>query len=287
LLGLPLWLWILIALVVLAGVYVGRFRKMCASVREDLTELLEKQHPQARVLREEMGNLVVHVPDGTERVWEMADIYSSVARLPGLGCDRSQRAGIYHQALAALMAPSGTGPLRIPEHGRWIKPRLLPADATWGLESDAGIIRVPMQDLGLVKLYVLDLPDAQRHLTERDLADLGIDLPELDRLAVENLGKQFPQDMVASALAGSGSAVQFQDSFDAARLLLLPSMLQEGQELIALIPHRDMLLLLPPDTAADPEKLREGLRELKCAEHPELLDQPVRVTRSGFSLIDG
>src|SRR5205085_10145696 len=98
--------------------------------------------------------------------------------------------------------------------------------------------------------------------------------------------RDFPSDMVANALkGGSGSAIQLADGFDAARLLLVPESLQPGQELVALIPHRDMLLLLPGETADDPNKLREGLRQLECKDHPSLLARPARVTRDGFQLI--
>jgi hypothetical protein len=106
-------------------------------------------------------------------------------------------------------------------------------------------------------------------------------------LALDNLGRDFPPDLIASVLGGSGgSAVQLGDSLDGTRLLLLPERLQPGEALTALAPHADMLLCLPATMLDDPEKLAEGLRLLECDGHPPLLDRPVRVTREGFELID-
>ena len=116
-LGLPLWAWVILAIVIVLGAVVrwfySRWRGMCRGVREDLTALLKKVHPEVQVLREEMGNLVVRMGDGTEQVWEMAEIYAEVARLPGLGRDREQRAPLYERAVASLFAPPADSPLSL------------------------------------------------------------------------------------------------------------------------------------------------------------------------------
>jgi hypothetical protein len=223
------------------------------------------------------------MPDGTERVWEMADVYADVARLPGMGADPAQRAAVYRQAGAALLAPAAGAPLNAETHGAWIKPQLVTPEGPSGVSAGSGLVRLPLEELGLVTVYVLDLPSGGRYLTEGDLAALGLDEAGVHRLALDNLGKAFPREMVSTALSGEGSAVQFNDSFDAARLLLIPDLLEEGQEVIALAPHRDMLLLVPAEQ--DPEMLREGLKQLGCEGHPALLDQPVQVTNQGFRLL--
>ena len=73
---------------------------------------------------------------------------------------------------------------------------------------------------------------------------------------------------------------------DAARLLLIPECLKKGESLVALVPHRDMLVLGPADLEHDRSKLEAGLRALDCQDHPPLLNQPVRVTSAGFEMID-
>jgi hypothetical protein len=83
----------------------------------------------------------------------------------------------------------------------------------------------------------------------------------------------------------SASAIQANDLFNAARLLVLPEFLKPGQELVALIPHRDLLLLAPASLLQDENKLREGMRALDCASHPPLLDRPIRVSSEGFEVV--
>src|SRR3712207_6839028 len=117
-LGLPVGVWvalgIVVVLAVLARLFYSRWRGMCRGVREDLTRLLHEQHPEAKVLREEMGNLVLRMPDGSERAWEMAEVYAEVARLPGMGRNPQDRTHVYRNALATLFAPAGdAGPLTL------------------------------------------------------------------------------------------------------------------------------------------------------------------------------
>jgi hypothetical protein len=288
-LGVSPWVWvvvIVVAFIVLrARALYTRFRRMCRGVREELTQYLQSRYPDAQVLREEKDNLVVRMPGGEERVWEMEDVYVEVARLPGMGADPQDRSRVYEQAVRVLFPPEPiTGPLQLEAHGASIKPRLVRAQ-DGGEPLPDGAVRTTVPGLPLAEVYVLDRPGDMRYLTERDASDLGLDPEELRRVALENLRKQFPREMVATALEGEGSAVQLNDSFDAARLLLVPECLEPGQEVLALAPHRDMLVLMPAELAEDPENLNEGMKLLGCENHPPLLDRPVRVTPEGFQLV--
>jgi hypothetical protein len=278
------WGWALLALfaviVLVARSFYARFRGVCRRVREELTEWAPKRFPGTAVVGEQMGNLVVRLPDGAERIWEMADIYTAVARLPGMGQDPAERARTY-EAVAAPLFPALAldGPLSREAHGALIKPRLVPAG------EPGGELRQPVAGLPLEVEYVLDVPPG-RLLTSGDAAELGLDPLGLHQLALENLGKEFPGEMVAEGVSGSnGAALQLGDGSDAARLLLLPQHLKPGQEVLALIPHRDLLLLLPAELRDDPQKLEEGLKLLECDDHPPLLNRPVLVRQNGFEMI--
>jgi hypothetical protein len=220
--------------------------------------------------------------DSTERVWEMAEIYAEVARLPGLGRDREQRAPLYERAVASLFAPPADSSLSLAVHGEWIKPLLVPQGT---LEGPAEVVYTPLPELGLAVIYILDLPKDKRPLSNQDCSDLGVEAEEIHQIALANLGTDFPSDAIAEATEGSGSAVQLNDSFDATRLLLVPERLQSGQELVALIPHRDTLILLPASVRDDSEVLQQGIDALECGEHPPLLERAVLVTRDGLELI--
>lgn len=285
-LGLPLWAWVILVILIVLGFAVRSFylgwRGMCRGIREDLTALLKEAYPEVEVLREEMGNLVVRMEDGEQRVWEMTETYAQVAQLPGLGSDREQRTPVYERAVASLFAPPVDGPLSLAAHREWIKPLLVPQDT---LEESSDIVHTPLPPLELAAIYVLDVPQGRRHLTEQDRAELGISVEEIHRLALANLGESFPTDVLSAARQGNGSAIQCDDSFNATRLLLVPERLQPGEELVAFIPHRDMVVLLPGSMREDPDKLQEALGTLECDEHPPLLDRAVRVTCDGFELI--
>jgi hypothetical protein len=280
-LGLPVWFWVIAgALVIVAAVarwFYSRYRAMCRTVRDELATLVKSNHPEVELTWLPQGDLDLCTANGRHRVIDMADVYVAVARLPGMGRDPAARGAIYQKVLDA------NGPLLLSAHGSRIKPLLIPRQF---LNPAVPSPQTPIPSLGLVVVYALDLPGNPRFLLEQDRDELGIDVPELHRLALDNLRKDFPQQLVADALSGErGTAIQAADYFNAARLLLVPAFLQSGQELIALIPHRDILVLLPARALPEEGKLRESMQALQHGDHPPLLDRPIRVTQSGFEIL--
>lgn len=291
--GLPVWLWVIVAIVALPvlvlWLFISRFRKMCRTVRGEIGLYLREQHPEFEVVGERQGNLLVRCRDGAERIWEMADVYAAVGRLPGMGADPAARKGIYAHAVEQLLhpQPDRSQPLSMSTHGDWIRLHLVTEEFHKQAAAPSVLLHTPVPGLdGLLAVYVLDLVDGPYYLSEQDRSLLGIDAAEMHRLALEHLRRDFPRQLVNDVLTGGNpSAIQFQDSFNAARLLLIPEFLQEKEELLALIPHRDMLVLLPAATRQEPNKLDQAMQTLACGNHPRLLDRPVRVTRDGYEVI--
>jgi hypothetical protein len=292
-LGLPVWLWVIVVIVgvpvIALWLFISRFRKMCRAVRGEIGTYLTQKYPEMEVIGERQGNLVVRKKDGAETVWEMADVYTAVARLPGMGRDPQTRVRVYEEFVKRLMyrGPDRSLPLALATHGEWIKLQLVSREFFQKASPPSGAPCTPIPGLeGLLAVYLLDLPDGLCYLSESDRGLLGVDVPELHRLALEHLRRDFPRQIVADVAAGGNpSAIQFQDAFNAARLLLVPEFLEGDGEVIALIPHRDMLILLPASMRHDPDKLNQSLQTLKCDDHPPLFDRPVCVTRNGFELI--
>jgi hypothetical protein len=250
---------------------------MCRIVREELSERLRTNYPHVELTWQPQGNLDLRTANGGHRVIDMSDVYVAVGRLPGMGQDFAARATVYQQVLDT------SGPLVLSTHGTRIKPLLIPRQY---LNAAVPSPQTPIPSLGLVAVYALALPKKPRFLLEQDRKELGIEIFELHGLALDNLRQDFPQQQVSDALAGEqGTAFQANDYFDAARLLLVPEFLEPNQELIALIPHRDILVLLPGTVRQDEVKLRESVRALECGNHPPLLNRPVLVTKSGFEII--
>jgi hypothetical protein len=279
-LGLPVWIWVIAgALVIVAAVarwFYSRYRAMCRTVRDELARFLESNYPGVQLTWLPQGDLELRAANDGHRVLDMADVYAAVGRLPGMGRDPVARATIYQRVLDT------SGPLVLSLHGKRIKPLLIPVQF---LNRAVSGPQMPIPGLGLVVVYALDLPGNPRVLVEQDRQELGIELPELHRLALDNLRKDFPAQLVLDAMVGkSGSAFQGADFFNAARLLLIPEFLQSHQELIALVPHRDILVLLPGSARHEEGKLRESMQQLQERNHPPVLDRPVLVTHSGFEM---
>src|SRR5947209_1595671 len=88
--------------------------------------------------------------------------------------------------------------------------------------------------------------DTVTYVMGRIADELGLRLKELHDLALENLGKSFDLGVVREVLQEPKLvAIKCLDSYDAARVLLLPRALQPGEAIAALIPDRDTLTLVP------------------------------------------
>ena len=134
---------------------------------------------------------------------------------------------------------------------------------------------------GLWGVFVLDRETSVIYLTARHLDELSLTPEEALALSKENLASTFDRGMLQGALAGeSVITIQYLDSFDAARLLLLPGCLGEDEQLAALIPDRDTLVVTAVPADGDWASLR------KLARTPAgdvLWGEPLLVTRDGIS----
>ena len=77
----------------------------------------------------------------------------------------------------------------------------------------------------------------------------------------------------------ASARVKLMDSFDAARLLLVPQVLEPEEALVAIVPDRDTLFLAPLPRDENWSSLR---RLAHATDGPALLDRPLKVTRVGF-----
>lgn len=288
---MPGWLWVVLAVIVipvaLVALVYSRYRRMCRIVRQEIGQLLRENHPDVAVVGERQGNLVVQLPGGAERVWEMESVYAAVGRTWVQSTPES-RAQVYAREADQFVnpRPDPSQPVSLAVHGNWLRPQLVTTEAyKQSAPSGAPYTPVPGVD-GLVTVYLLEVSDGLRYVSETDRDRLGIDTAELHRRALEPLRRNLPRQMVSDVLrTGNPSAIQFGDTFNATRLLLLPELLHDGEELLALIPHRDMLVLLPPALRQEPDKLDAACKALACGDHPPLFERPLRVTCHGFETV--
>jgi uncharacterized protein YtpQ (UPF0354 family) len=138
-------------------------------------------------------------------------------------------------------------------------------------------------DTGLIITYVLDFPGSVIYITNKQLAELGCDEVALYELAITNLEKTFSAQAVTSVLEKQSiSMVKSMDSHDAARVLLLPKFVPEGAEIVALIPDRDTLALVPVPADGNWDKIK---RLAHITAGRPLFNKPLLVNRNGFKII--
>lgn len=282
--GLPVWVWVVAAVVGVVLLLAFARRAFRAGVRRELVAFLAEHYPQIAVVGERSDRLFLRTPSGADGEWNLAKVYAAVADLPN-SATAADRAGVFRHFADALI-PSvleADAPLSLATAGDRILPRLVRPEFLAGMPPDADTPSVPLPDLGLAVVYVLDSPASVRYLTGQDLPDLGLDVRGLHDHALGNLRKRFAKEPVASAVGGAVVLVKELDSFDAARLLVVPDFLDPGQEVAAVVPDRDTLGLAPVPADGDWAPIRE-MAKIPGGEHL-LLARPLRVTAAGFELV--
>jgi hypothetical protein len=262
--------------VVVSSLALQSFRR---SVRQELARQLRERHPEIELVAERPDRLELRVR-GSIGSLELRNLYSLVA---AGGASVEGRARLIEGFLEGALAQIGEAgaPLSASVHGDRLLPRLAPESLLAEAGPDERLIHRPSGIPGLVISYVLDSDKSVMYLTEPRLEELALTRDELHERALANLRRSFPTLVVRTAIEKQQvSVVRAGDSFDATRLLLVPEALGEGEELAALIPDRETLVLCPPPADGDWAPLRKLARS--PASSYTLLEQPVRVTRAGF-----
>ncbi len=165
-----------------------------------------------------------------------------------------------------------------------ILPRLVTRAFVARVPPDNGFPHRPLGDTGLFVAYVVDGDDSVRYVMGPLVDEVGLGEEDLYELALTNLGKTFDFDALRESVRKhSITAVKCLDTFDAARLLLVPRGLRPGEAVAALVPDRDTLTLLPVPHDGNWLPLAE-LAKVPASDHL-LLDRPLRVTHDGFEMM--
>lgn len=281
-----LWLWLLVPVgLVVAGVVflVVAVRVHRTTVRRELRALIEERYPQYEVIEERDDALRVRVRAADDEepgnaTMFLANLYRKVASSNARTAE--DRRAIYELHLKSLEESRELGELGEKDHSR-ILPRLITDAMLEGVPPQAVIPREPLGETGLLVTYVIDSPNSVAYLVEAQLERLGLTREELRPLAMENLRRIGPIPELGPTLnEGQMQVVKALDTYDAARLLLLPELLEEGQEVAACVPDRDTLVILP---VPDDETIARLLEAGQTTTAPPLIPDPIRVTRDGFA----
>lgn len=239
---------------------------------------IAEEYPELPVDADAEGVLRIHRTIDDDRPI-VVNVARMAARLPDPST-RNQREAAYDIWIQVL----GTILEARPVDATW-GARLLPRLVTpgWLVGSPDGpeLVAREVEGLGLYCALVFDFPESVRFVTPEDLERLGMDAAEAHARAHENFRGRLPADVVREQLRDPKvTTFHAIDSYEAARILLLPELLEPGEAVGAAIPDRDSLVLFPVESSI------EMGRALAAGDGPDvLLDRPVRVTREGFELL--
>lgn len=290
LLAMSWWGWAGLAVLGFVALVLASWRSYRTGIRRELVEYLREHAPDVRILSVHGDRLELRIDGGVDAgTFYFARLYQAIAALPGGATDeaRTAREELYAGVVKTLR-DSGTGLSALePETERPnVLPRLLHDAGVSGLRQamEASGQRLPVLPSGVAGLsvvFVLDREASVAYLTEDLLATLGLTPEQALDLARENLARRFSREVVRQAVAGGAfNVVKSGDTFDAARLLLVPGYLEAGESLAAIVPDRDTLVLTPPPSDGDWAALRKIAR---AADGDALYAEPIVVTSAGLT----
>lgn len=273
--------WILAAVVLVFVLLALARRSFRTHARRRLVAALRSAGVE--VLDERPGQLLLRGPGGDGPLF-LDRYYQAVANLGSGATDEQRDEVVAHWVATILEVRASEAPLTQAEDGARVLPRLVTPAFFDELPPDAGVPHTPLGQTGLVVVYVLDLERSVSFLTARHLGELGLDRAGAHALALGNLAGRTPPEVLRGLTERTEGVTVLKtgDTYDAARLLLLPRHVPEGEARLVVVPDRDSLVVLADDGA---EALRAAheLARLRGGERP-LFDRPLRVTREGVTL---
>jgi hypothetical protein len=258
-------------------------------MRLELVEYLQRELPDLQITRVHARRLVFTVPGavGGEGTFFLRRFYAALAGCPADQSAEAEAARLeVFKAVVQALREVAHGLALDPVRDRTkVLPRLLTDASLSAMRRQhpdaAALPSWPSGVAGLSVVLVLDREASVAYLTEAHLRELGLAEDDALRLAKANLACTFARDTVRSALAGGKSinVVKSCDSFDAARLLLVPGYLEEGESIAAMIPDRDTLVLIAPPADGDWTSYRTLAQN---AAGDPLWTEPLLVTSRGI-----
>lgn len=282
--NLPWWVWILGIVVIAFSILFGSRRHYRTNIRNSFLAYLEEEHPELQIGEVTSTSVVITTEEGGEGTLFLDRLYSESTSI-----EIEDEEG-YRELFSRFASTIVEGQQALTVDAKRDRDRVFPriVQGDWPEEAAKQVGSDPIPSLplgpeGLAVVFVLDNEHSVAYLQSEQLTDLGISPAEAMDLAIENLGQSFRPEAIRPVLDESAmSVVKSEDTYDAARLLLIPGALQDGESIAALIPDRDTLVLAPvPDDGdwASLAKLAEN------ADGDRLWSEPLLVTPAGVAAV--
>jgi uncharacterized protein YtpQ (UPF0354 family) len=279
--GIPWWGWIVIGLV--AFVLLGRRAAASyrAGLRRELREYLQESRPDLKVVEETNDAFQLADAEGQDAgTLFLRRLYVEAPR------EEEHKRALFEKLVATLSENDAVMNLS-PDHRERVMPRVITERMLTALRQQIGqdFPAVSLNVGGLSAVFVLDSENSVAFLGANQLAQLDLDTESALSTAKENLARSFGPRAVRQAVEdGQLHVIKSFDTYDAARLLLVPGYLQTGETLVAMIPDRDTLVLTPPPGDGNWASFR---KLAKNAAGEPLYASPLLVTPDGLSVAPG
>lgn len=278
---IPFWAWAVLAVGVLVVAARLAARAWRAGVRKEFVAYLRERAPDIELLEVREYELSVKVGDHPCAM-RLDRLYEECGRVPN---QRAARQPLFDVMVRSAREWPGERVIT-PERDRpRLRPRLVHEAKLAAMKAETGdrLVALPFGVPGLFVVLVLDAEASVAYVVDEILASLELTPEEALALARDNLAASSPRPLVRTALQeGSLQVMKSGDTYDAARLLLVPGCLEDGEEVAAAVPDRDTLLVTRVPDDGDWSKLRKLAR---AAAGEPLWREPLRVTRVGISSV--
>lgn len=236
--------WIALAVVAIVALFVRAWISYRKGVREDFVKYLRANHPEVGIGTMTFNDVVLRMPDGKEGTLSFHRLYGQLAQI-----DASDAAGreAAFASVAGAILESGSAHAVEPGRDRpRLRPRIMRSELVLRAQPDGapGMVHGSFGVEGLSVVLVLDSEHSVAYVTEETLKDLHLSFADALAVAKENLRTTTPPEIVRKVIDGGALSVcKTMDTYDAARVLVVPEHLRPGERLVALVPDRDTLAL--------------------------------------------
>jgi uncharacterized protein YtpQ (UPF0354 family) len=276
---MPWWSWIIVVIGAFALLVVIVGTRYQNKVRREFVALLAEKYPQFQVVEQNNDKLSLRMPDGGEGEIHLDNLFNGIHRIKANTPE--ERRAVYEQFASSLLADMEEYNRKLDpaSDSARVMPRLVTADFLAALPAEAKVPTRALGTTGLHVAYVLDSPKRVNYITAKHGEELRLTNDQLHELALTNLRKTTSKDLAREAVSGQLVVSKSLDTYDAARLLLVPETLNDGEAVVAAVPDRDTLAMIsiPRDQAKGFPMTPDNTDHL-------LLDKPLWVTRDGIEI---
>lgn len=253
------------------------------TLRRELVDYLGEIFPEFEVTEQRDDSLMVAGPEGEEHQIFFGNMHAAIQSLHENTLENRRR--IYASFTRAMNSTETLIDSTSERLAGKLMPRIIHMDQLRSMISQIEI-PIPHRTLGAMPLavvYVIDLPESVAFVNDDTADKLEMTEAQMHQRSLINLDPQgvFSQN-IREFKPGHIAVVKTSDSYDAARLLLVPQSLPEDTILCAAIPDRDTLILavMEDDTVFD---MVDQMAKIPGSDRL-IYDQAIEVRSTGFSI---